>query len=147
MAATPRVLDRLLVRRSYVIASQQPSPARSKQAVDLHGLCSAAQVATIRQLTGQIATEIGLQGSGGRSSCQWPVALDFRKQSRTPRKELSMEKGLVPLVLWIRRTKVTVNALFIFACFSCAIVLCHSEQIFVACINFGLSQFKIRGSI
>ncbi|CAL9135856.1 unnamed protein product [Musa textilis] len=68
MAATPRVLDRMLVRRSYVIASQQPSPARSKQALDLHGLCSAAQVPTIMQLTGQIATEIGLQGSGGRSS-------------------------------------------------------------------------------
>ncbi|CAL9778710.1 unnamed protein product, partial [Musa acuminata subsp. burmannicoides] len=92
-------------------------------------------------------TEIGLQGSGGRSSCQWPVDLDFWKQSRTPNKELSMEKGLVPLVLWTRRTKVTVNALFIFACFSCAIVLCHSEQIFVACIYFGLSHFKIRGSI
>lgn len=65
---------------------------------------SATQVATIiMPLTGQIATEIGLQGSGGRCSCQRPVALDFWKQSRTPSKELSMEKGLVPLVLWTRR--------------------------------------------
>ncbi|CAL9087082.1 unnamed protein product, partial [Musa acuminata var. zebrina] len=78
MAATPRVLDRMLVRCSYVIASQQPSPARSKQAVDLHGLCLAAQrrsgyreVVVVLRANGLLLLTSGNNQGPPARNCPW----------------------------------------------------------------------------